>query len=143
MRLLRLLLLTPLALAGVVVLMLVFANLEHWLGKYGTLAIGVGLICLRLLLSPPPRHRPAARRISKSGFQLVARLGRCAYCRYDLAADLRNPDYCPQCGSSQSQEAHLRRRKELLLELQRLQMELVRNHRERLATSKRIQSRAN
>ena len=62
--------------------------------------------------------RPAIRRYRTSA-------GRCVYCGYDLAADGRNPNYCPQCGNSQLQEAHSLRRRELMLELERLQMELV------------------
>ena len=54
--------------------------------------------------------------------------GQCVYCGYDLRADRRHPNYCPQCGSSQLQEAHIYRRREIMLEIERLHLELVRNH---------------
>jgi predicted RNA-binding Zn-ribbon protein involved in translation (DUF1610 family) len=63
--------------------------------------------------------------------------GQCVYCGYNLAADRRHPNYCPQCGRSQLQEAHTLRRRELMLELERLQLELVRNHQDRITGSNR------
>jgi hypothetical protein len=122
-RLLGLVLLAPLAMAGMVAFLVVDANLQHWLGRQWLPVTLIGLIGLSLLaqaLAGLPRSKPRLRRVPKPGD--------CAYCGYDLRADTRNPDFCPQCGSSQAQEAHLRRRKLLMLELERLQLELVRNH---------------
>jgi len=108
--------LVPVAL---IVFFLVDGDREHLVGR-NELACAVGLqLCVSALI-----YVRAGR--AEIG---VHHPNRCMYCGYDLIGDARNPRYCPRCGSSRSQQAHLRRRRELMLELERLQLELVANHR--------------
>lgn len=112
-------LLAPVAIVGVILLMLIDANVGDWA------VCGLGGMVWVLVLSQ------RGRREQKSA-------GRCVYCGYNLGRDRRHPNYCPQCGSSQLQAAHILRRREILLEIERLHMELMRNHQqERIARSRK------
>ena len=91
----RLLLLAPLIPAGLIVLMVVDANLQHWLGSYWLPVAAAGLTCLSPLLPlllPPLLNRPADHRRHHGAC-------RCVYCNYDLGADRRNPNYCPNAAA--------------------------------------------
>jgi hypothetical protein len=60
---LHLLWLTPLALAGLVLFLVVDANLQHWLGRNWLPAACIGLMCLSVLvrwLADRPRINPVA-----------------------------------------------------------------------------------
>jgi hypothetical protein len=132
-RLLCLLLLAPLAPVALVIFMVIDANLQHWLGQYWMLGAVSAMTCLFLLLPHQPADPRPPKPVRKPG-----KPGDCACCCYDLRADRGNPNYCPQCGSSQSPDAHFRRRRQLMLELERLQKEFVRNHRARATELNRI-----
>jgi hypothetical protein len=66
--------------------------------------------------------------VRKQLLRLLRKPWRCAGCGYDLRGDGRNCNYCPQCGGLHSSDARLRRRRQLMLQLEQLQEEFVRNH---------------